>query len=46
MSKKKNEEKDELTRIAIVDAEKCKPNKCKGECKKGCPVNKTGKQYV
>ncbi|KAH9253194.1 hypothetical protein BASA81_008876 [Batrachochytrium salamandrivorans] len=45
-SSKKNEEKEELVRIAIVDAEKCKPNKCKGECKKGCPVNKTGKQCI
>jgi hypothetical protein len=39
MSKKKatkgGEEQAELTRIAIVDLEKCKPNKCRGECKKG-----------
>jgi len=26
-------------RIAIVNADKCKPNKCQQECKKSCPVN-------
>lgn len=31
------------TRIAIVNTEKCKPKKCKQECKKVCPVNKMGK---
>ena len=30
-------------RIAIVNKEKCKPKKCKQECKKSCPVNKTEK---
>lgn len=30
-------------RIAIVNPEKCKPKRCKQECKKGCPVNKTEK---
>lgn len=34
----------DLTRIAIVNADKCKPSKCRGECKKSCPVVKTGKQ--
>lgn len=29
-------------RIAIIDLEKCKPDKCELECKKFCPVNKTG----
>ena len=29
-------------RIAIIDPEKCKPDKCELECKKFCPVNKTG----
>ena len=28
-------------RIAIVNPEKCKPKKCKQECKKSCPVNNT-----
>jgi len=34
------------TRIAIVDQDKCKPNKCKSECKKFCPVNSIGKHCV
>ncbi|KAL7746380.1 Fe-S cluster-binding ribosome biosynthesis protein [Sorochytrium milnesiophthora] len=29
---------DRLTRIAIVSADKCKPKKCRQECKKSCPV--------
>ncbi len=33
---------DRLTRIAIVDADKCKPKKCRQECKKSCPVVKMG----
>lgn len=28
-------------RIAIINPEKCKPKRCKQECKKSCPVNKT-----
>nr|GMC52154.1 ABC transporter E family member 2 [Ipomoea batatas] len=31
-----------LTRIAIVSSDKCKPKKCRQECKKSCPVVKTG----
>jgi ATP-binding cassette subfamily E protein 1 len=34
---------DKLTRIAIVSADRCKPKKCRQECKKTCPVNKNGK---
>ena len=34
------------TRIAIVDKEKCKPQRCVLECKKGCPANKTGKKCI
>lgn len=30
-------------RIAIINPDKCKPKKCKQECLKTCPVNKTGK---
>jgi len=33
-------------RIAIVNPEKCKPNKCAQECSKMCPVNKTGKVCI
>lgn len=37
---------DKLTRIAIVNADKCKPKKCRQECKKSCPVVKTGKLCI
>lgn len=33
----------ETQRIAVVSADKCKPKKCKLECKKNCPVNRQGK---
>lgn len=34
------------TRIAIVSDDKCKPKKCRQECKKSCPVVKTGKLCI
>lgn len=34
------------TRLAIINHEKCKPKKCNHECRKGCPVNKQGKQCI
>lgn len=34
---------EKLTRIAIINSDKCKPKKCKQECKKTCPVNRMGK---
>ncbi len=37
---------EELTRIAIVNPDKCRPKKCHLECKKACPVNKTGKKCI
>ncbi|KAI9800102.1 MAG: Fe-S cluster-binding ribosome biosynthesis protein [Sarcosagium campestre] len=37
---------DKLTRIAIVSSDKCKPKKCRQECKKSCPVNRTGKLCI
>jgi len=37
------EETDKLTRIAIVNADKCKPKRCRQECKKSCPVVRMGK---
>uniref|UniRef100_A0A2P2LVQ6 ABC transporter E family member 2 n=2 Tax=Rhizophora mucronata TaxID=61149 RepID=A0A2P2LVQ6_RHIMU len=37
---------DKLTRIAIVSADRCKPKKCRQECKKSCPVVKTGKLCI
>jgi hypothetical protein len=33
---------ERLTRIAIVSSDRCKPKKCRHECKKSCPVVKTG----
>lgn len=41
--KSKEGDGDGLTRIAIVSGEKCKPKKCRQECKKSCPVVKMGK---
>jgi len=37
---------DSKTRIAIVSTDKCKPKKCKWECKKSCPVVRMGKECV
>lgn len=37
---------DRLTRVAIVKSDRCKPKKCRQECKKCCPVVKTGKLCV
>ena len=39
-------EKQNLTRIAVVTGDRCKPKRCRQECRKGCPVNKTGKQCI
>ena len=33
---------ESLTRIAIVSEDKCRPKKCRQECKKTCPVNRVG----
>ncbi|GKY92464.1 ABC transporter [Mayamaea pseudoterrestris] len=44
--KKGDEELETLTRIAIVNAERCKPKKCRQECKKSCPVVKQGKMCI
>lgn len=37
---------DKLTRIAIVDSDRCKPKKCRQECKKSCPVVRMGKLCI
>lgn len=34
------------TRIAIINRDKCKPNKCNQECKRRCPIESSGKQCV
>lgn len=44
--KKSDDDNDTLTRIAIVNAEKCKPKKCRQECKKSCPSVKLGKLCI
>jgi ATP-binding cassette subfamily E protein 1 len=35
-----------LTRIAIINTERCRPKKCHQECKKSCPVVKLGKLCI
>merc|ERR1719174_907163 len=46
-AKAEDEEADSSKlRIAIVNTDKCKPKKCKQECKKFCPVVRTGKLCV
>ncbi|KJE94134.1 ATP-binding cassette sub-family E member 1 [Capsaspora owczarzaki ATCC 30864] len=37
---------ERLTRIAIVSSDKCKPKKCRQECKKSCPVVRMGKLCI
>eukprot|EP01087_Luapelamoeba_hula_P007090 TRINITY_DN1720_c0_g1_i1.p1 TRINITY_DN1720_c0_g1~~TRINITY_DN1720_c0_g1_i1.p1 ORF type:complete len:612 (+),score=112.13 TRINITY_DN1720_c0_g1_i1:39-1874(+) len=37
---------DKLTRIAIVSTDRCKPKKCRQECKRSCPVVKMGKLCI
>jgi len=37
---------DRLTRIAIINEDKCKPKKCRQECKKSCPVVRMGKLCI
>jgi len=37
---------DKLTRIAIVKSDKCKPKRCRQECKKSCPVVRMGKLCI
>jgi ATP-binding cassette subfamily E protein 1 len=48
MSKKKQDTNEEgkLTRIAIVESDRCKPKKCRQECKKSCPVVRIGKLCI
>lgn len=35
-----------MSSIAIVNSDKCKPKKCRQECKKSCPVVRTGKLCI
>ena len=43
---KAGDDADHLTRIAIIKTDKCKPKKCRQECKKSCPVVKMGKLCI
>lgn len=45
-SKNINTSTEVTGRIAIVNAEKCKPKKCNHQCSRFCPVNMTGKVCV
>ena len=35
-----------MTRIAILDGDKCQPKKCAQECKKACPRVRLGEEAV
>ncbi|KAI3448966.1 hypothetical protein Pfo_005631 [Paulownia fortunei] len=37
---------DRLPRIAIVNPDRCKPKKCRQECKRNCPVVRSGKLCI
>ena len=37
---------DKLTRVAIIKEDKCKPKKCRQECKRQCPVVRLGKECI
>lgn len=43
---KKDTSEDHALRIAIVSNDRCKPKKCRQECKKSCPVVRTGKLCI
>ena len=45
-NKRKSGGSQEQQRIAVVSGDKCKPKKCKLECKKNCPVNRQGKVCI
>jgi len=44
--KKEENADDKQMRIAIVSTDKCRPKKCRQECKKSCPVVKLGKLCI
>lgn len=43
---REREETDKQTRIAIVNSDKCKPKRCRQECKRSCPVVRMGKLCI
>ena len=44
--RKEAADSDALTRIAIVNNDRCKPKRCRQECKKSCPVVRMGKLCI
>nr|XP_027205388.1 ABC transporter E family member 2-like [Dermatophagoides pteronyssinus] len=46
MAKKTDVREDARLRIAIVNSDRCKPKKCSQECRRYCPVVRTGKQCI
>lgn len=42
----KDQVQSAMTRIAIVNNDRCKPKNCGLPCKKSCPVNKQGLFYL
>lgn len=44
--RKDDDTQSKMTRIAVVQPDRCRPKKCNLECKKVCPVNKQGKQCI
>ena len=44
--RKEAAESDTKTRIAIVNNDRCKPKRCRQECKKSCPVVRMGKLCI
>ena len=47
MSKRRGEEEgSKLTRIAVVNSDRCKPKRCRQECKRSCPVVRMGKLCI
>ena len=45
-NKKSKGDEEGLTRVAIISDQKCKPKKCRQECRKKCPVVKLGKECI
>eukprot|EP00744_Colponema_vietnamica_P004068 GILI01006130.1.p1 GENE.GILI01006130.1~~GILI01006130.1.p1 ORF type:complete len:630 (-),score=189.68 GILI01006130.1:199-2088(-) len=39
-------EQSKMTRIAVVNPDRCRPKKCALECKRCCPVNQQGKLCI
>ena len=44
--RKEAADSDTKTRIAIVNNDRCKPKRCRQECKKSCPVVRMGKLCI